>query len=59
MLTWAVGRMEERLPEMLGRAGAAAVADYLDLAEFRAAVPDIIETAQRLLAERSERAERS
>ena len=52
MLPWALGRMEERLPEMLGRAGAADVADALDLGEFRAAIPEILATADRLLAER-------
>ena len=61
MLTWALGRMEERLPEMLRRAGAADVAGRLDLAEFRDAVPEIAETARRLLAEkeRGAHAERS
>ena len=59
MLPWALGRMEERLPEMLSRAGAADVAGRVDLAELRAAVPEIVDTAQRLLAERGNRAERS
>lgn len=58
MLPWALGRMEERLPEMLTRAGASDVAERLDPAEFRAVVPDIIETAHQLLAERGEHAER-
>jgi hypothetical protein len=49
MLPWALRCMDERLPEMLQHAGAADVAEELDPAAYRAAIPEIAAVAQDLV----------
>jgi hypothetical protein len=54
LLEWSLRTMEDRLPEMLRQADASHVADQIDLADIRAVIPTIVDTASRLLSEKTE-----
>ncbi|MFI5957546.1 hypothetical protein [Cryptosporangium sp. NPDC051539] len=52
LIPWALRTLEQRLPDMLRRAGATALAEDADVASVRAAAPTITETARALFEER-------
>ena len=53
LIPWALRSMEQRLPDMLRRAEAVDLADRVDIADVRAAMPIVTQTARELFEEKA------